>query len=172
MSAKAPAVPATPATTLLKARKVAFSIHLYDYVDHGGTARAAQELGVCEQAVIKTLVFEDQDRKPLLVLMHGDQEVSLKALAKAIGARSVSPCTPEAANRHTGYLVGGISPFGTRKQLPVLAEKSIFTLDAIYINAGKRGALACLDPAVLRELLPVTEALVGKQRRDSCTTTG
>lgn len=166
MSGKAPrqAIPATPATTLLKARKVAFTIHLYDYVEHGGTSRAAQELGVEEQAVIKTLVFEDQVHKPLLVLMHGDQEVSLKALAMAVGARTVSPCTPEAAARHTGYQVGGISPFGTRKQLPVLAEKSIFALDAIYINAGRRGALARLAPGVLHELLPVTEALVGKQR--------
>ena len=158
------AVPATPATTLLKVHKVAFTILLYDYLDHGGTSRAAQELGVEEAAVIKTLVFEDQDHKPLLVLMHGDQEVSLKALAKVLGVRTVSPCTPEAASRHTGYQVGGISPFGTRKQLPVVAEKSIFSLDTIYINAGRRGALACLAPSVLHELLPVTEALVGKQR--------
>ncbi len=165
-------IPATPATTLLKARKAAFEICLYEYVDHGGTARAAKELGVDEGAVIKTLVFEDQARKPLLVLMHGDQEVSLKALAKAMGAHSVTPCTPEAATRHTGYQVGGISPFGTRKQLPVLAEKSIFVLDAIYINAGRRGALARMAPDVLRELLPVTEVCVGKTRREPCTPIG
>ena len=172
MSGKAQAKVATPATTLLKARKVDFQLCLYDYVDHGGTARAASELGVPEAAVIKTLVFEDQAHKPLLVLMHGDQEVSQKALAKAIGASSVTPCTPEAATRHTGYLVGGISPFGTRKQLPVLAEKSIFDLDAIYINAGRRGALARMAPGALRELLAVSEASIAKPRRDSCTPPG
>ncbi|WP_243367460.1 aminoacyl-tRNA deacylase [Fundidesulfovibrio soli] len=159
MSAKPPV---TPATRLLASARVPFEVRLYDYVDHGGTERAAQELGVPENAVVKTLVFEDDAKQPFLVLMHGDREVSLKELARCLGVKTVTPCSQEAAQRHTGYQVGGISPFATRKKLPVYAEKSIFGLDVIYINAGKRGALAALDPKLLRELLPVTEVQAGR----------
>lgn len=159
MSAKPPA---TPATRALAAAKVPFTVRLYDYVDHGGTERAAQELGVPEHAVIKTLVFEDEAKNPFLVLMHGDREVSLKELARCLGVKGVSPCSQEVAQRHTGYQVGGISPFGTRKRLPVYVEKSILTLERIYINAGKRGALAEISPKNLRELLPVTEVRAGR----------
>ncbi len=154
--------PVTAATRLLKARGVDFALLLYDYVDHGGTTRAARELGVAEHAVIKTLVFEDEAKRPVLVLMHGDREVSLKGLARALGVKTVAPCTPEAAQRHTGYQVGGISPFGTRKQLPVYAERSIFALPEICINAGKRGALARMDPRHLRELLDAKDVDVGR----------
>jgi len=154
---KQSAIPATPATDFLKDRGVAFRVRLYVYVDHGGTERAARELGVDEHEVVKTLVFEDESKNPFLVLMHGDQEVSLKELARAIGTKTVAPCSPEAAKRHTGYQVGGISPFGTRKRLPVYAQKSIFALASVLINAGRRGALAELDPAAIRVLLPVTE---------------
>lgn len=149
--------PVTAATRLLKAKGVDFEVRLYEYEDHGGTTRAAVELGVDEHAVIKTLVFEDEAKQPFLVLMHGDREVSLKGLARELKVKAVSPCSQEAAQRHTGYQVGGISPFGTRKALRVCAQKSIFALPAIYINAGKRGALARMDPKHLRELLPVTE---------------
>lgn len=154
--------PATAATQLLKQKGVPVEVRLYDYVDHGGTGRAAQELGVDEHAVVKTLVFEDDAKRPFLVLMHGDREVSLKELAREIGVKTVAPCTPEAAQRHTGYQVGGISPLGTRKALPVYVEKTIFDLPVILVNAGKRGALAVLDPAKLRDLLPVTEVAAGR----------
>ncbi len=148
--------PVTQATRLLKQKGVPFELRLYDYVDHGGTARAASELGVDESMVVKTLVFEDESKRPMLVLMPGDREASLKELARIVGVKTVTPCTPDAANRHTGYQVGGISPFGTRKPLPVFAQKSIFDEPLILINAGKRGALAALDPKHLRELLDVT----------------
>ena len=150
-------IPATGATRFLKEKNVPFAVSFYSYVDHGGTEHAARELGVKEHAVIKTLVFEDDNKQPFLVLMHGDREVSLKELARELGVKAVTPCSPEAANRHTGYQVGGISPFGTRKRLPVYAQRSIFALPEVLINAGKRGALAVLDPKYLRELLPVTE---------------
>ncbi|WP_243359424.1 aminoacyl-tRNA deacylase [Fundidesulfovibrio terrae] len=154
---KSAAIPATGATRFLKEKKVPFEVRLYSYVDHGGTERAAEELGVDEHVVVKTLVFEDEAKRPFLVLMHGDNEVSLKELARQLGVKTVTPCSPDAANRHTGYQVGGISPFGTRKQLPVYAQKSIFALPEILINAGKRGALAALDPKHLRELLDASE---------------
>lgn len=159
---KASPIPATSATRFLKEKKAPFSVRLYSYVDHGGTERAAQELGVDEDRVIKTLVFEDEAKQPFLVLMHGNREVSLKELARALGVKTVSPCSPDVAKRHTGYQVGGISPFGTRKRLPVYAERSIFALASILINAGKRGALADLAPALLKELLPVTEVEVAR----------
>lgn len=159
---KAAAIPATQATRFLKDKKAPFEVRLYSYVDHGGTQRAARELQVDEHRVIKTLVFEDDARQPFLVLMHGDQEVSLKELARQLGIKSVSPCAPEAAQRHTGYQVGGISPFGTRKRLPVYVQRSIFALPEILINAGKRGALAAMAPEHLRELLPVTEVDAGR----------
>lgn len=143
----------TPATQMLKAHKVAFTEHPYEYVEHGGTAESARQLGLDEHCVTKTLVMQDQDAKPLIVLMHGDCTVSTKNLARQIGAKSVEPCKPEVANRHSGYLVGGTSPFGTRKQMPVYIEQSILDLPRIAINGGRRGFLVQLDPRVCVELL-------------------
>ena len=143
----------TPATQMLKAHKVALTEHPYEYVEHGGTAESARQLGLDEHCVIKTLVMQDQDAKPLIVLMHGDCTVSTKNLARQIGAKSVEPCKPEVANRHSGYLVGGTSPFGTRKQMPVYIEQSILDLPRIAINGGRRGFLVQLDPRVCVELL-------------------
>ena len=143
----------TPATQMLKAHKVAFTEHPYDYVEHGGTAESARQLGLDEHTVIKTLVMQDQDAKPLIVLMHGDCTVSTKNLARQIGAKSVEPCKPEVANRHSGYLVGGTSPFGTRKDMPVYIEQTILDLPRIAINGGRRGFLVQLDPRVCVDLL-------------------
>lgn len=143
----------TPATQLLKAHKVAFTEHPYDYVEHGGTAESAKQLGLDEHAVVKTLVMQDQDAKPLIVLMHGDCTVSTKNLARQIGAKSVEPCKPEVANRHSGYLVGGTSPFGVRKQMPIYIEQTILDLPRIAINGGRRGFLVQLNPRVCVELL-------------------
>ncbi|GAB4462678.1 MAG: Cys-tRNA(Pro) deacylase [Armatimonadaceae bacterium] len=146
--------PVTPAIRALRAAGVVFEPHLYDYEEHGGTAVAARELGVDEHAVIKTLVFLADQAKPLLVLMHGDRSVAPGVLAKAIGAKSVQAATPEAAQKVTGYLVGGISPFGTRTaHLPVYAEQTLFDLESIYINGGKRGFLISLAPNVLTDVL-------------------
>jgi Cys-tRNA(Pro) deacylase len=139
--------PSTPAVLFLRAEGVTFSEFSYRYEERGGTAVAARELGVPEHAVVKTLVMEDDARVPLIVLMHGDREVSTKALARQIGARSVAPCKPEVATRHTGYLVGGTSPFGTRKPLSVYIERSILGLPTIYINGGSRGFLLGVAPA-------------------------
>ena len=130
-----------------------FTEHIYDYVEHGGTAESARQLGVDEHAVIKTLVMQDERAEPLLVLMHGDKQVSTKNLARAIGAKSVQPCTPEAAQRHSGYLVGGTSPFGTRKTLRVFVEASVLALPRICINGGQRGYLVGIAPAVLVDVL-------------------
>jgi Cys-tRNA(Pro) deacylase len=152
--------PVTPAVRVLRERKIDFEPHLYAYEERGGTRRSAESLGVDEHAVVKTLVMETDARKPLIVLMHGDREVSTKQLARSIGARGVEPCKPEAAQKHTGYMVGGTSPFGTRATLPVYVERTIFDLAKIYINGGKRGFLVSLDPKVLRELLPVEEVSV------------
>ncbi|HJQ22769.1 MAG TPA: Cys-tRNA(Pro) deacylase [Blastocatellia bacterium] len=157
--------PVTPAVRLLRDRQVSFEPHLYDYQEHGGTARSAAELGVDEHAVVKTLVMETDRREPLLILMHGDREVSTKELARAIGARSVTPCKPDVAQKHTGYMVGGTSPFGTRKPLPVYAERTIFELPRIYINGGKRGFLVSLDPQVLKAVLPVHEVAAAMPAR-------
>lgn len=143
----------TPATQLLRAHKVAFTEHPYEYVEHGGTAESARQLGLDEHAVVKTLVMQDQDAKPLIVLMHGDCKVSTKNLARQIGAKSVEPCKPEVANRHSGYLVGGTSPFGTRRAMPIYIEESILALPRIAINGGRRGFLVQLDPLVCVELL-------------------
>jgi len=145
---------------LLREKKIAFEPHIYDYEERGGTARSAAELGVSEHRVIKTLVMETDSRDPLVVLMHGDCEVSTRELARTIGTRSVTPCDPAAAQKHTGYLVGGTSPLGTRKQLPVYAEKTIFELPEIYINGGKRGFLVSIAPADLRKALAITEVSV------------
>lgn len=145
--------PETPATKFLRQHKVQFSDHLYTYEEHGGTAVSARELGVDEHVVIKTLVMEDESAKPLIVLMHGDCKVSTKELARQIGCKKVEPCKPEAANRHTGFLVGGTSPFGTKKQMPVYVEKSILELPLIYINGGRRGYLVGIDPQELLRVL-------------------
>jgi Cys-tRNA(Pro) deacylase len=145
--------PSTPAVLLLRGQGVSFSEHTYRYEQGGGTAVAARELGVPEHAVVKTLVMEDDARAPLLVLMHGDREVSTKQLARQVGARAVTPCKPDVANRHTGYLVGGTSPFGTRKRLPVYVERTILDLPTIYINGGSRGFLVGVAPADVVRLL-------------------
>lgn len=139
----------TPATQWLKAQRVSYTEHLYDYVDHGGTTESARQLGVDEHHVVKTLVMEDDAAKPLIVLMHGDRTVSTKNLARQIGAKRVQPCQPDVAQRHSGFLVGGTSPFGTRKAMPVYVESTILALPRIYINGGRRGYLVGIDPAVL-----------------------
>ncbi len=154
--------PETPATKFLKANKVAYSNHLYAYEEHGGTRVSARELGVDEHCVVKTLIFEDEQAKPLIVLMHGDCKVSTKELARQIGCKKIEPCKPEVANRHSGFLVGGTSPFGTKKAMPVYVEKSILDLPRIYINGGKRGYLVGIDPQELLRTLrasPVEAAL-------------
>lgn len=143
----------TLATSFLRRNNVTFTEHLYDYVEHGGTAESSCQLGVDEHHVVKTLVMQDQDAHPLAVLMHGDRKVSVKNLARQIGAKSVQPCTPQTAERHTGYQVGGTSPFGTRKELPVYVERSILSLPKIYINGGRRGFLVGIDPQVLTTVL-------------------
>ena len=155
--AKKSHVSETPATAFLKAQGVAFTEHPYEYEEHGGTEVSARELGVDEHAVVKTLVMQDQDARPLLVLMHGDRKVSTKNLARQAGAKSIEPCKPEVANRHSGYLIGGTSPFGTRKEMPVYAEKTIFALEKIYINGGRRGFLVGIVPGELMRTLKVTQ---------------
>jgi Cys-tRNA(Pro) deacylase len=145
--------PETPATTFLRQNHVSFTPHLYDYVEHGGTSESSRQLGVDEHAVVKTLVMQDQEAKPLIVLMHGDRQVSLKNLARQIGAKKVEPCKPEVAQRHTGYQAGGTSPFGTRKNLPIYVERSILGLPAIFINGGNRGFLLQISPQVLTDLV-------------------
>ena len=162
MARKAAHVSETPATQLLRQRGIAFTEHVYDYVEHGGTAESARQLGVEEHAVIKTLVMQDERAQPLIVLMHGDKQVSTKSLARGIGAKSVEPCKPDVAQRHSGYLVGGTSPFGTKKVLPVYVEESVLLLARICINGGRRGYLIGIEPAVLTGLLgakPVNCAL-------------
>ncbi len=153
----------TPATQMLRHAGVAFTEHVYDYVEHGGTAESARQLGVDEHAVIKTLVMQDERARPLIVLMHGDKQVSTKNLARAIGAKSVEPCKPEAAQRASGYLIGGTSPFGFKRAgTPVCVEASILELPRICINGGRRGFLVGIEPRVLLELLgakPVSCAL-------------
>ncbi|NCN70765.1 MAG: aminoacyl-tRNA deacylase [Betaproteobacteria bacterium] len=143
----------TPATQLLKAHKVVFTEHPYDYLEHGGALHSASELGWDAYAVVKTLIMQDQDAKPLVVLMHGNRKVSTKNLARQIGAKSVEPCAPEVANRHSGYLVGGTSPFGTRKSMPVFIESTLLELPKILINGGRRGYLVGIDPKVCVALL-------------------
>ena len=147
-NAKTAHVSETPATQWLRAEGVQFTEHPYDYVEHGGTAESARQLGLSEHVVVKTLVMQDQDAKPLIVLMHGDCKVSTKNLARQIGAKSVQPCKPEVAQRHSGYLVGGTSPFGTRRAMPVYIEQGILALPRIAINGGRRGFLVQIDPQV------------------------
>jgi Cys-tRNA(Pro) deacylase len=145
--------PVTPAIRTLRAAKIDFSEALYTYEEHGGTSVSARELGVDEHSVIKTLIMEDDKKSPLIVLMHGDMEVSTKELARFLKVKTISPCTPETANKHTGYLVGGTSPFGTRKQLPVYIETTILNLPEIFINGGKRGFLVKMSPKDAERIL-------------------
>jgi Cys-tRNA(Pro) deacylase len=153
--------PSTPATRLLRERGVPYTEHLYRYEDKGGTRVSARELGVDEHAVVKTLVMEDDQGVPLVVLMHGDREVSVKALARLLGRKSVQPCKPEVANRHSGYQVGGTSPFGTRRPMPVYLERSVLELPRIYVNGGSRGFLVGLAPADAVRVLAPTLVDVG-----------
>ena len=147
--------PVTAAVRELRAAKVEFTDHLYEYEEKGGTAVSARELAVPEHAVVKTLVMEDDARSPMLVLMHGDLKVSTKELARIVGAKTIAPCNPETANRHSGYVVGGTSPFGTRKKMPVYMEQSVLDLPKIYINGGRRGYLVGIAPTdVVRVLGP------------------
>jgi Cys-tRNA(Pro) deacylase len=149
MARKEKHISETPATQWLRRQAVAFSEHAYDYAEHGGTAESARQLGVPEHAVVKTLVMQDERAQPLIVLMHGDKQVSTKNLARAIGAKSVEPCQPDVAQRHSGYLVGGTSPFGLRKAMPVYVEATVLALPRLYINGGRRGYLVGIEPAVL-----------------------
>lgn len=153
--------PVTPAVRALRAAQVPFTDHLYAYEEKGGTAVSARELGVDEHCVIKTLIMEDDVKRPLVVLMHGDREVSTKELARFLGVKTVTPCTPDTANRHSGYLVGGTSPFGTRKAMPVYMEETILELPRIFINGGKRGYLVGLDPRDLVRVLQPVSVRVG-----------
>lgn len=153
--------PVTAATRMLKQAKVDYTPHLYHYEERGGTTVSARELKVDEHQVIKTLVMEDERRSPLIVLMHGDMEVSTKELARTLAVKSITPCTPDTAQKHTGYQVGGTSPFGTRKPLPVYMEASIQDLERLYINGGKRGFLVGLSPQAILNLLEPTLVKVG-----------
>jgi Cys-tRNA(Pro) deacylase len=149
-------IPATQAIRLLKQHRVAFIPHSYKYEDKGGTATSSRELGVAEHQVIKTLIMEDESRQPLIILMHGDREVSQKQLAREIGCKQVTPCARDKADRVSGYQTGGISPFGTRQQLPIYMEQTILELPQLFINGGKRGLLVEIDPQVLIEVLQPT----------------
>jgi Cys-tRNA(Pro) deacylase len=153
MSKKPVHVSETPATQFLRRHGIAFSEHPYAYVEHGGTAESARQLGLPEHQIVKTLVMQDERAQPLVVLMHGDRSVSLKNLARQIGCKKVEPCTPEAAQRHSGYQVGGTSPFGARKAMPVLVQESVLALPLIYINGGRRGYLVGIAPVALVTLL-------------------
>ena len=153
---------ATPAIHALRRHGIVFSEHPYRYEEHGGTRGSARELGIDEHAVVKTLVMEDDRKAPLLVLMHGDREVSTQQLARQLGRKSVAPCAPATAEKHTGYLVGGTSPFGTRKPLPVFVERTILDLDRIYINGGRRGFLVSLRPDDLVRALEATPVDVAR----------
>jgi Cys-tRNA(Pro) deacylase len=153
----------TPATAFLKAKGIVFTEHSYDYFEHGGTAVSAESLGVKEHEVVKTLVMQDEQAKPLIVLMHGDRKVSTKNLARQAGRKSIEPCRPDVAQRHTGYQVGGTSPFGTRKALPIFMEKSITALPLIYINGGRRGLLVRISSADLIKVLGPTLVEVALQ---------
>ena len=150
---KRPSHSETPATQFLRQHGVAFSEHFFEYAEHGGTERGAEQLGVPEHAVVKTLVMEDENARPLVVLMHGDRSVSTKNLARQAQRKRIVPCKPEVAQRHSGYQIGGTSPFGLRKPMPLYMERSILALPAIYLNGGRRGFLLCLDPRVVEHLL-------------------
>ena len=155
-------VPVSPAIRQLRAAGIEFTDHLYEYEEKGGTAVSARELGVDEHSVVKTLVLEDERKNPLIVLMHGDRQVSTKELARVVGVKTISPCNPETATRHTGYMVGGTSPFGTRKSMPIYIERTILDLPRIYINGGRRGYLVGMNPADIAKVLdtkPVNVAI-------------
>lgn len=145
--------PETPATRFLKQHKIAFSTHLYNYVEHGGTALSARELNLAEHSIVKTLIMEDESGQPLIMLMHGDCKVSTKELARQAARKRIEPCRPEVANRHSGYLIGGTSPFATRKKMPVYIEKTILDLPLIHINGGRRGFLVGIHPHDLLKVL-------------------
>ena len=154
--------PVTAAIRFLKSQDVKYTEHLYTYEDRGGTAVSSRELGISEHVVVKTLIMQTEDDKPLVVLMHGDKKVSTKGLARIVGVKSVRPCDPKVANKHSGYVVCGTSPFGTRKVMPIYIEKSIFDLSEIYVNGGARGFLVCLSPQILMDLpnaIPVSVAI-------------
>lgn len=153
MSKKSQHISETPATQFLRQHKVEFTEHVYEYVEHGGTAESARQLGVEEHAVVKTLVMQDEKSQPLIVLMHGDRQVSLKELARQIPCKKVEPCKPDVAQRHSGYMVGGTSPFGIRKAMPIYVEASILELPKICINGGRRGYLVGIAPKILSELI-------------------
>lgn len=153
--------PITPAIRFLREKKIAFEPHIFEYVEKGGTKHSSEILGVDEHAVIKTLIFETNEKKPLIVLMHGDFQVSTKNLARHLNIKSVAPVAPEKANKLTGYLVGGTSPFGVKTRMPIYAEETIFDLEKIYINGGKRGFLVSINPKVLGEILPIESVEIG-----------
>ena len=153
MAKKPSHVSETPATAFLRRHSVAFTEHVYEYVEHGGTDESSRQLGVPEHQVVKTLVMQDERAQPLIVLMHGDRQVSTKNLARQIGAKSIEPCKPEVAQRHSGYQVGGTSPFGTKRAMPVYVEESVLALPSICINGGRRGFLVGIEPKLLVELL-------------------
>ena len=155
--------PETQATKYLKQHNAVYSSHLYDYEDHGGTAVSSRQLHVDEHIVVKTLIMEDEAAKPLIVLMHGDCKVSTKELARQVGCKKVEPCRPEVANRHTGFLVGGTSPFGTKRKMPVYVEQSILDLPLIYINGGRRGYLISIAPQELKRLLDLNVVHVAQK---------
>ena len=157
---------ATPAVHALRRHGIAFTEHEYRYEPRGGTAVSSRALGVSEHEVVKTLVMEDEGKQPLIVLMHGDREVSTKQLARQIGRKVVKPCAPEVAERHTGYQVGGTSPFGTRKPLPVYVERTILDLARVYLNGGRRGFLVHLDPRAAAEALGATPVEVAISSSD------
>lgn len=153
--------PSTSATRILEKHGVSYSSHLYPYQEKGGTAVSSRELGVSEHLVIKTLIMENEKKDPLIVLMHGNMQVSTKALARTIGAKTISPCRPETAEKHSGYQVGGTSPFGTRRAMPIYVEKSILSIDKIFINGGKRGYLVSISPSELMRVLNAIPVEVG-----------
>jgi Cys-tRNA(Pro) deacylase len=153
--------PITPAIRVLREKKIEFEPHVFEYVEKGGTKHSAEVLNVDEHTVVKTLVFETNEKKPLIVLMHGDLQVSTKELARELKVKSVAPVSPEKANKLTGYLIGGTSPFGVKTKMPVYAEKTIFDLPRVFINGGKRGFLVSLDPKVIRDILKIEEARIG-----------
>lgn len=155
--------PITPAIRVLREKKIEFEPHLYDYVEKGGTKHSSEVLGVDEHAVVKTLVFVTDQKKPVLVLMHGDAQVSTKNLARFLNVKTVAPAAPERANKLTGYLVGGTSPFGIKTKMPIYAEKTIFELPRIYINGGKRGFLIAIEPRFLKDVLAAQEISVKQE---------
>jgi len=157
----------TPATQMLKKLRIPFSEHPYDYIDHGGAQESARQLGIDLHQVAKTLIMEDERAQPLIVIMHGDREVSTKNLARQIGVKKIGPCKPEVAQRHSGYMVGGTSPLGTRKKMPVWIEASLLAFPTIYLNGGRRGYLIGVSPQVLVDLLQARSVEVGIEKQGS-----